>query len=30
MVGVLRWPLTWVLLGLGSASIAVAWRRDAR
>lgn len=30
MVGVLRWPLLWVLLGLGSLSIAVAWRRGGR
>lgn len=29
MVGVLRWPLLWVLLGLGSVSIAMAWRRAA-
>lgn len=29
MVGVLRWPLVWVLLGLGSMSIAIAWRRNA-
>lgn len=29
MVGVLRWPLVWVLLGLGSVSIAIAWRRNA-
>lgn len=29
MVGVLRWPLVWVLLGLGSVSIAIAWRRSA-
>ena len=29
MVGVLRWPLLWVLLGLGSVSIAMAWRRSA-
>lgn len=26
-IGVLRWPLVWVVLGLGSASMAVAWWR---
>jgi chromate transporter len=30
MVGLLRWPLIWVLLGLGSVSIATAWRQDGR
>ncbi len=29
-VGVLRWPLAWVVLGLGAASMALAWRRLAR
>ena len=26
----LRWPLVWVLLGLGSVAIGVAWKRLAR
>jgi len=26
-VGVLRWPLVWVVLGLGSLSMALAWWR---
>lgn len=26
-IGVLRWPLAWVLLGLGSAAVGVAWQR---
>lgn len=26
-VGLLRWPLIWVLLGLGPVAIAVAWHR---
>ena len=26
-VALLHWPLVWVLLGLGSVSIALAWRR---
>jgi chromate transporter len=26
-IGWLRWPLVWVLLALGGAAIAVAWRR---
>ena len=25
-VGLLRWPLVWVLLGLGGAAVATAWR----
>lgn len=29
MVGVLRWPLWQVLLGLGSVSMLLAWRRHA-
>jgi chromate transporter len=29
-VGALRWPLVWVVLGLGSASVALAWWRLAR
>jgi chromate transporter len=27
VVGVLRWPLVWVVLGLGSLGVATAWRR---
>jgi len=27
MVGLLRWPLVWVMLGLGSLSVLLAWRR---
>jgi chromate transporter len=23
----LRWPLVWVILGLGSIAVAVAWKR---
>jgi chromate transporter len=26
-IGVLRWPLVWVLLGLGSLAVAIAWHR---
>jgi hypothetical protein len=26
-VGVLRWPLVWVVLGLGAGSFALAWWR---
>jgi chromate transporter len=26
-IGLLRWPLVWVLLGLGSVAIATAWHR---
>ena len=26
----LRWPLIWILLGLGSVAISVAWKRLAR
>jgi chromate transporter len=29
-VGALRWPLVWVVLGLGSVSMALAWWRLAR
>jgi hypothetical protein len=29
MIGVLRWPLVWVLLGLGLLGCAWAWRRLA-
>jgi len=28
LVGVLRWPLVWVMLGVGSLSVLLAWRRD--
>ncbi len=28
-VGALRWPLVWVVLVLGSAGVALAWRRIA-
>jgi len=27
MVGLLRWPLVWVMLGLGSLSVWLAWKR---
>lgn len=27
LVGVLRWPLVWVVLGLGTLGVATAWRR---
>jgi len=27
MVGGLRWPMVWVVLGLGAVGMAVAWRR---
>jgi chromate transporter len=27
MVGVLRWPLVWVVLGLGPVAVALAWWR---
>jgi chromate transporter len=26
-IGVLRWPLIWVLAGLGSVAVAIAWMR---
>ncbi|HEY5633391.1 MAG TPA: chromate transporter [Burkholderiaceae bacterium] len=29
-VGVLRWPLAWVMLGLGSAAVGLAWARSRR
>ena len=29
-IALLRWPLVWVLLGLGPIAIALAWRRLAR
>ena len=28
LVGLLRWPLVWVMLGLGSLSVLLAWRRS--
>lgn len=27
LVGALRWPMVWVVLGLGSLGMALAWRR---
>jgi chromate transporter len=27
LVGGLRWPLAWVVLGLGTLSVALVWRR---
>jgi chromate transporter len=27
MIALLHWPLVWVLAGLGSLAIALAWRR---
>jgi chromate transporter len=30
MVAGLRWPLAWVVVGLGAAAIAVAWRKVQR
>ena len=30
MVGLLRWPLVWVMLGLGTLSVGLAWRRGRR
>ena len=27
MVGLLRWPMVWVVLGLGGVGMALAWRR---
>ena len=29
-IAVLRWPLVWVLLGLGAVACALAWHRLAR
>ena len=29
-VGLLRWPLVWVMLGLGTLSVWLAWRRVRR
>jgi chromate transporter len=26
-IGVMRWPLAWVLLALGPLAVAVAWRK---
>ena len=30
MVGVLRWPMVWVVLGLGALAMALAWQRLRR
>ena len=30
MIAWLRWPLAWVVVGLGAVAIAVAWRKLAR
>lgn len=30
LVGLLRWPLAWVVLGLGALSVALAWRSLVR
>jgi chromate transporter len=30
MIAWLRWPLAWVVVGLGAVAIAVAWRKFAR
>jgi hypothetical protein len=27
MIALLHWPLVWVLAGLGSLAIALAWQR---
>ena len=27
LIGLVRWPLIWVLLGLGSIAVTLAWRR---
>jgi chromate transporter len=29
-IGVLRWPLVWVVVGLGSIAIGYAWHRLGR
>jgi hypothetical protein len=29
MVGLMRWPMVWVVLGLGSVGMALAWRHLA-
>lgn len=29
MVGLLRWPMVWVVLGLGAVAMGLAWRRLA-
>ncbi len=29
-IGLLRWPLVWVVLGLGVVSVVLAWRRITR
>jgi len=30
MIAWLRWPLAWVVVGLGAFAIAVAWQKEAR
>ena len=30
MIAWLRWPLAWVVVGLGAVAIAVAWRKETR
>ena len=30
MIAWLRWPLAWVVVGLGAVAIAVAWHKEAR
>ena len=30
MIAWLRWPLAWVVLGLGTVAVAVAWRKEVR
>ena len=30
MIAWLRWPLAWVVVGLGTVAVAVAWRKEAR
>ncbi|MEK9720537.1 MAG: chromate transporter [Quisquiliibacterium sp.] len=30
LVGLMRWPLVWVMLGLGALSVALVWRKERR
>jgi chromate transporter len=30
MIAWLRWPLAWVVVGLGAVAVAVAWHKEAR
>ncbi len=30
LVGLMRWPLVWVMLGLGALSVALVWRKEHR